>query len=100
MYKSRSSLEVKDKRYDILDVDDDCTFRINIDVLNEAFGVGRSMYARACYPDKKNTFFWEEKGSRHFFIWMPKMYSNSSEWKNTISKDGRYIYEDAEQNHP
>lgn len=24
-------------------------------VLNEAFGVGRSMYPKACYPDKKNT---------------------------------------------
>ena len=90
-----STLEIKDKKYDILDVDENCTFRINIDVLNEAFGVGRGMYARACYPDKKNTFFAEEKGNRKFFIWMPKLYSNTSEWDNKISPDGRYIYEDA-----
>lgn len=30
-------------------------FRINIDILNEAFGVGRGMYAKAVYPDKKNS---------------------------------------------
>ena len=46
-----SSLKVLPKRIDILDANDtSCQFRINIDVLNEAFGVGRAMYAKASYP--------------------------------------------------
>lgn len=35
-------------------------FRINIDILNEAFGVGRGMYAKAVYPDKKIAIFQEQ----------------------------------------
>ena len=89
-----AKLEVLPKKFDILDANDDsCQFRINIDVLNEAFGVGRSMYARACYPDKKGKFFTGNKPGDKFFIWMPKLYGNSSEWKNTISKDGTEIHE-------
>ena len=53
-----SKLKVLPKRIDILDVNDNsCQFRINIDVLNEAFGVGRAMYAKASYPDKKGGYF-------------------------------------------
>lgn len=49
-----AKLEVLPKRLEILDVNSsDCKFRINIDVLNEAFGIGRSMYAKAVYPEKK-----------------------------------------------
>ena len=49
-----SKLKVLPKRLDVLDVNDKaCQFRINIDVLNEAFGVGRAMYPKACYPDSK-----------------------------------------------
>ena len=37
-------LKVLPKKFNYLDAnDDDCIFRINIDVLNEAFGVGRAM---------------------------------------------------------
>ena len=90
-------LEVHEKKYDILDANDNSlTFRINIDVLNEAFGVGRSMFAKACYPDKKHTYFCGTKQVDKFFIWMPKLYGNSSEWKNSISADGNTIYETAE----
>ena len=81
-----AKLEVFPKRLDYLDVNDAaCRFRINIDVLNEAFGVGRAMYAKACYPDKKGAAFSGNKPGDRFFIWMPKLYSNSSEWKNIIS---------------
>ena len=53
-----SKLKVLPKRLDVLDVNDKaCRFRINIDVLNEAFGVGRSMYPKAYYPDKKDVTF-------------------------------------------
>lgn len=92
-----AKLEVLPKRYEFLDANDNaCQFRINIDVLNEAFGVGRGMYARACYPDKKDTYFEGENPSDKYFIWMPKLYGNSSEWKNIISEDGSEIYEVAE----
>ncbi len=51
-----ASLEVKEKRIDILDANDPkCQFRINIDVLNECFGLNRSLYMRACYPAKGPT---------------------------------------------
>ena len=51
-------LAILPKRLDILDVNDaSCEFRINIDVLNEAFGIGRAMFAKACYPDKKHDSF-------------------------------------------
>ena len=50
-----TKLKVLPKRLDILDANDaSCQFGINIDVLNEAFGVGRSMYPKACYPDTKD----------------------------------------------
>ena len=53
-------LAVLPKRWDVLDANDEaCKFRINIDVLNEAFGVGRSMFPKACYPDRKGRrFLW------------------------------------------
>ena len=90
-----AKLEVLPKRYEFLDANDDaCQFRINIDVLNEAFGVGRGMYARACYPDKKDTYFKGENPSDKYFIWMPKLYGNSSEWKNIISEDGSELHEE------
>lgn len=90
-------LKVLPKKFDYLDAnDDDCIFRINIDVLNEAFGVGRSMYARGSYPDKKNTYFSGSNPNDRFYIWMPKLYGNGSEWINTISADGTVIYEKAE----
>ena len=91
--------EVLPKRLDILDVNDkNCQFRINIDVLNEAFGIGRSMYAKACYPDTKDGSFSGTKPGDRFIIWMPKLYSNSSEWKNSLWNDGKEIHEDAEDN--
>ena len=52
-----AKLEILPKRWDELDAEDQrCEFRINIDVLNEAFGVGRGMYAKAVYSDKKDTY--------------------------------------------
>lgn len=92
-----AKLEILAKRVDILDANDaSCEFRINIDVLNEAFGVGRAMYAKACYPDKKDVTFSGTKPGDQFIIWMPKLYSNSSEWKNSLYNDGQEIHEDAE----
>ena len=92
-----AKLAVLPKRIDILDVNDpSCEFRINIDVLNEAFGIGRSMFAKACYPDKKHDSFPGTNSGDHYIIWMPKLYSNSSEWKNTLYNRGLEIHEDAE----
>lgn len=92
-----AKLEVLPKRLDYLDSNDSsCQFRINIDVLNEAFGVGRAMYARACYLDKKGEYFTSNTPGDKLFIWMPKLYGNSSEWKNVVSEDGSEIYEVAE----
>lgn len=92
-----AKLDVLPKRLDELVVaDPKCSFRINIDVLNEAFGIGRSMYAKAVYPDTKDGFFPGTKPGDRFRIWMPKLYGNSSEWKNVLSKDGTEIYEIAE----
>ena len=92
-----AKLKVLPKRLEVLDANDEsCKFRINIDVLNEAFGVGRSMYAKACYPDSKNVTFPGDKEGDRFIIWMPKLYSNSSEWKNTLYMGGEEIHEDAE----
>ena len=95
-----SNLEVKAKRVEVLDANDSHSqFRINIDVLNEAFGFGVSMYMRASYPAKGPTGGdWIpgiHKGEK-FFIWMPKLFSNSSEWGNSISEDSALIYEIAE----
>lgn len=92
-----AKLAVLEKKYDILDVNAGCKFRINIDVLNEAFGVGRSMFAKAVYPDKRNTYISGVNPDEKYIIWMPKMYGNSSEWKNVISPDGKTIYEVAEE---
>ena len=51
-----TKLKVLPKRVDVLEVNNpESVFRINIDILNEAFGVGRGMYAKAVYPDKKNS---------------------------------------------
>lgn len=92
-----TKLPILPKRWDVLDANDEsCRFRINIDVLNEAFGVGRSMYPKACYPDKKDVTFAGNKPGDRFFIWMPKLYSNSSEWKNSLYMGGVEIHEDAE----
>lgn len=92
-----SKLKVLPKRVDILDANDvTCQFRINIDVLNEAFGVGRAMYAKACYPDTNGGCFLGNNPGDRFVIWMPKLYSNSSEWKNILINDGEEIHEDAE----
>lgn len=39
-----AKLEMLPKRGDVLDVNDsESVFRINIDILNEAFGVGRAL---------------------------------------------------------
>ena len=92
-----AKLEVLPKRLEILDVNSsECKFRINIDVLNEAFGVGRAMYAKAVYPDKKDTYILGDKPGDKFIIWMPKLYGNSSEWKNVLNEDGTELYEVAE----
>ena len=92
-----TNLTILPKRLDVLDVTDpSCEFRINIDVLNEAFGVGRSMFAKACYPEKKHDSFPGTKPGDHFIIWMPKLYSNNSEWKNSLYNEGLEIHEDAE----
>lgn len=86
--------KILNKRIDILDVDDPaCTFRINIDVLNEAFGLNRSMYAKAWYPDSKYSWFSATNSKEQFYIWMPKMYNNSSGCTNSISYDETKIYE-------
>ena len=72
-----AKLEILQKKWDELDAEDPkCEFRINIDILNEAFGVGRGMYAKAVYPDKKNTYIQSNRGK--CIIWMPKLYGNSS----------------------
>ncbi len=93
-----AKLLVLPKRLDYLDANDSaCEFRINIDVLNEAFGVGRSMYAKACYPDKKGVYISGTNPKDRFIIWMPKLYNNSSEWKNSLYKGGIEIHEDAEK---
>ena len=89
-----SKLKVLNKRVDILDVDDPaCAFRINIDVLNEAFGLNRSMYAKAWYPDSKYNWISVTNSKEQFYIWMPKMYGNSSGCSNSISYDGTKIFE-------
>ena len=92
-----AKLEVLPKRVDVLEVNNpESVFRINIDILNEAFGVGRGMYAKAVYPDKKNSDIPGTKPGNRYIIWMPKLYGNSSEQKNVVSEDGTEIYEVAE----
>lgn len=90
-----AKLEILPKKWDELDAaDPGCKFRINIDILNEAFGVGRGMYAKAVYPDKKNTYIQSNRGK--CIIWMPKLYGNSSNWRNVLSQDGSELYEIAD----
>ena len=92
-----AKLEVLPKRVDVLEVNSpESVFRINIDILNEAFGVGRCMYAKAVYPDKKNSDIPGTNPGDRYIIWMPKLYGNTSEWKNVVSEDGTEIYEVAE----
>ena len=92
-----AKLDVLPKRVEVLEVNNaESLFRINIDVLNEAFGIGRAMYAKAVYPDKKDTIISGTKPGDRFIIWMSKLYGNSSEWKNIVSDDGTKIYEVAE----
>lgn len=92
-----SSLEIHPKRFDILSIyDESCRFNNNVDVLNECFGANRSMYMHASYPQGKNQTISGTKEGERFFVWMPKLYGNSSEWKNSISEDGKTIYEVAE----
>ena len=92
-----ANLKVLPKRFDVLDArNPDCKFRINIDVLNECFGANRNMYMHACYPQGKGKYIPGTKYGDRFFVWMPKLYGNNSEWKNIISKDGKTIEEIAE----
>ena len=92
-----AKLEVLPKRFDILDANNpDCSFRINIDVLNECFGANRSIYMHACYPQGKNKTIPGTKDGDRFFVWMPKLYGNSSEWINIVTDDGDTILEIAE----
>lgn len=89
-----SNLKVLEKHIDVLDVDDpNCNFRINIDVLNEAFGFSRSMYAKAWYPDSKYSWISAKNSKEQFYIWMPKMFGNSSGCTNSISQARTKIYE-------
>lgn len=87
-------LEVLPKRLDILDVNDtNCQFRINIDVLNEAFGFNKAVYRKAGYPYNPSDYISGSINGERFRIWMPKLYGNSSGWKNSISSDGKEFYE-------
>ena len=77
-----AKLEILPKRADVLEVNSpESVFRINIDILNEAFGVGRGIFAKAVYPDKKDSAIPRTKPGDRYIIWMPKLYGNSSEWK-------------------
>lgn len=86
------------KRFDTLDANDrTCNFRINIDVLNECFGANKTSYRHACYPQGKNQYLLGTKPEEKYLAWLPKLFGNSSEWKNTISHDDNTIYEVAEE---
>lgn len=92
-----SKLVVLPKRFDVLDANDrNCTFRINIDVLNAGFGLRKDAYFKAVYPQSKYEYISGSKPGQKFVIWMPKLYGNSSEWANRVSNDGNTIYEVAE----
>ena len=92
-----SKLVVLPKGFDVLDANDrDCTFRINIDVLNAGFGLRKDAYFKAVYPQSKYEYISGSKPGQKFVIWMPKLYGNSSEWANRVSDDGNTIYEVAE----
>lgn len=89
--------EIHPKRLDYLDVNDSaCQFRINVDVLNEAFGFGESMLMKAGYPRNPKESIPGIKSGDKFRIWLPKLYGNRSGWKNSISDDGKHFYEKSE----
>lgn len=96
-----SKLEIKPKRFTILDANDpDCRFQRNIDVLNECLGLNRGLYRRASYPHNAPTgkgWIPGTKENEKFFVWMPKLHKNSSEWVNSISDDDSLIIETAGQ---
>lgn len=89
-----SKLEIHPKMVSILDaLSRKCQFNNNVDVLNECFGANRNIYMHACYPQKRDEFIWEINTNDKIIVWMPKLYGNSSKWKNSISDDGTVIYE-------
>ena len=82
------------KRLDYLDVNDSaCQFRINVDVLNEAFGFGESLFMKAGYPRNPKESIPGSKPGDRFRIWLPKLYGNISGWHNILSDDGEHFYE-------
>ena len=82
----------------VLDSNDKgCCFRTNVDVLNNCFGTNKTNYFMACYPQKKGELFNGINTDDKFFVWMPKLYGNSSLWNNGISSDGNLLYEIAEK---
>ncbi len=92
-----SKLIVLPKKFEILDANDrNCNFRINIDVLNEGFGLNKDVFFRAVYPQSTYDYIPGDRPGQKFVIWMPKLYGNSSEWVNRVSSDGNTIYEVAE----
>ncbi|MBR2524767.1 MAG: HNH endonuclease [Clostridiales bacterium] len=94
-----AKLKILPKRIDILDASSrNCFFRINIDVINECFGANRDVYRNACYPQGKHRYIPGTKPGEKYVAWMPKMYGNSSGWKNSISPDDSIIYEVADNN--
>ena len=85
------------KRLDYLDVDDSaCQFRINVDVLNEAFGFSESLLMKAGYPRNSQESIPGSKTGDRFRIWLPKLYGNKSGWHNILSDDGEHFYEKSE----
>lgn len=91
--------EVLPKRIDILDSSDPaCKFRINIDVLNECFGANcKAPYMKAVFPRKNSDYFCSTTPTDKVRVWMPKLFGNSSLWKNALSSDGSYFYEIADE---
>lgn len=87
----------RERQDKILDAYDPlCRFRINIDILNECFGTNKTHYFMAAYPQKKGELFEGINNNDKYFVWMPKLYGNSSLWDNGISSDQELIYEIAE----
>lgn len=92
-----AKLDIHSKCFETLNVNDiKCRFKNNIDILNECFGANMGMYMRACYPQSRHEFIWEANTGEKLFVWMPKLYSNNSSWKNIISDDGTIIHEKAD----
>ena len=89
--------EILPKRLDYLDVNDSaCQFRINVDVLNEAFGFGESMLMKAGYPRNSQESIPGINPGDRFRIWLPKLYGNKSGWHDVLSDDGKHFYEKSE----